>query len=80
MAQLRKSGDLLDLGKMIACPVIAVHGSYDPHPAEDVRTSLAAVVKDFEFVLLKNCGHYPWIERDAKTKFYEIVREALGTR
>jgi pimeloyl-ACP methyl ester carboxylesterase len=79
-AQLRRSGDLLDLGKQIDCPVIAVHGSYDPHPAEDVRISLAAVVKDFRFVLLKNCGHYPWIERDAKARFYAVVREELGTR
>jgi pimeloyl-ACP methyl ester carboxylesterase len=77
VAQLRRSGDLLDLGRQIECPVIAIHGSYDPHPADDVRTSLAAVVQDFRFVLLKNCGHYPWIERDAKAKFYEIVREAL---
>jgi pimeloyl-ACP methyl ester carboxylesterase len=76
-AQLRRSGELLELGKHIECPVLAIHGSYDPHPAEDVKTSLAAVVKDFRFVLLKNCGHYPWIERDAKAKFYEIVREEL---
>jgi pimeloyl-ACP methyl ester carboxylesterase len=57
--------------------VIAIHGSYDPHPADDVRTSLAAVVQDFRFVPLKNCGHYPWIERDAKAKFYEIVLNEL---
>jgi pimeloyl-ACP methyl ester carboxylesterase len=77
VTQLRRSGELLELGKRIECPVIAIHGSYDPHPADDVRTSLAAVVKDFRFVLLKNCGHYPWIERDAKAKFYEIVRDEL---
>ena len=76
-AQLRRSGELLELGNRIECPVIAIHGSYDPHPADDVQTSLAAVVKDFRFVLLKNCGHYPWIERDAKARFYEIVRDAL---
>ena len=79
-ARLRKSGELLEMGRRIECPVLAIHGSYDPHPAEDVKTSLAAVVKDFRFVLLKNCGHYPWIERDAKARFYEIVREELAAR
>jgi pimeloyl-ACP methyl ester carboxylesterase len=77
VAQLRRTGGLLDLGRQIECPVIAIHGGYDPHPADDVQTSLAAVVQDFRFVLLKNCGHYPWIERDAKARFYEIVRDEL---
>src|SRR4030043_1687149 len=29
---LRRSGKLLQLGEKIKCPVVAIHGDYDPHP------------------------------------------------
>jgi len=75
--ELRKSGQLLDLGKQIQCPVVAIHGDYDPHPSEGVLKPLSAVLKNFHFILLKNCGHLPWIERGARDKFYEILKEEL---
>lgn len=74
---LRKSGDLLELGEQIQCPVVAIHGDYDPHPAEGVQKPLSTVLKSFRFILLKNCGHLPWIEKEARDKFYEILREEL---
>ena len=74
-AALRRSGELLELGKHIKCPVVAIHGDYDPHPAEGVQKPLSAVLKSFRFILLKNCGHLPWIERKARGKFYEILKE-----
>ena len=30
---MRRSGELLKLGEKIKCPVTAIHGDYDPHPA-----------------------------------------------
>jgi len=74
---LRKSGELLTLGEQIQCPVVAIHGDYDPHPAEGVQKPLSAVLKSFRFILLRNCGHLPWIEKEARDKFYEILREEL---
>ncbi|MBN2487927.1 MAG: alpha/beta hydrolase, partial [Methanosarcinaceae archaeon] len=59
------------------CPVVAIHGDYDPHPATGIEEPLSRIVKDFRFILLKNCGHYPWMERDAKNKFYKIILEEL---
>lgn len=76
--ELRKSGKLLQLGEKIECPVIAIHGDYDPHPAEGVREPLSKVVKDFKFILLENCGHTPWIEQFAKGKLYEILKNQLN--
>jgi pimeloyl-ACP methyl ester carboxylesterase len=76
-AELRKSGKLLQLGKHIKCPVVAIHGDYDPHPAEGVQKPLSAILKSFRLILLPNCGHKPWIEREAKDKFYETLREEL---
>jgi pimeloyl-ACP methyl ester carboxylesterase len=79
-AALRGSGGLTALGRQIQCPVVAIHGDYDPHPPEGVREPLSAVVKDFRFILLARCGHLPWIERQARDEFYRIVREQLGDR
>lgn len=76
--KLRESGGLLKLGEKISCPVVAIHGDYDPHPANGVREPLVRVIKDFRFVLLKNCGHKPWIEEEARDRFYEILRQELA--
>ena len=77
-AELRRTAKLLDRGKRIECPVVAIHGEYDPHPAEGVRGPLSAVLKSFRFILLERCGHAPWTERWAKEKFYDILDEELG--
>ena len=74
---LRQKGELLEVCKRIRCPVIAIHGDYDPHPAEGVREPLQAVLKSLRFVLLENCGHKPWIEKRARGKFYTTLREVL---
>jgi len=79
-AGLRKSGRLLALGRQIQCPVVAIHGDYDPHPAQGVEQPLSAVLPDFRFILLRNCGHLPWLEREARDEFYEILTSELGQR
>jgi pimeloyl-ACP methyl ester carboxylesterase len=75
--ELRSSGELLALAKGIRCPVVAIHGDYDPHPAEGVRAPLSQVLRDFRFILLEECGHCPWIERLARDRFYDILRSEL---
>ncbi|MFC1975204.1 alpha/beta fold hydrolase [Chloroflexota bacterium] len=75
--EMRRSGKLLELAKHINCPVVAIHGDYDPHPAEGVQKPLSANLEDFRFILLKNCGHKPWIERRARDKFYGTLKEEL---
>jgi pimeloyl-ACP methyl ester carboxylesterase len=76
-AELRRSGKLLELGKRVRCPVVAIHGDYDPHPAEGVRRPLSAVLDSFRFILLEKCGHKPWIERQARDTFYRVLEEEL---
>ncbi len=75
--EIRSTGKLLEYGKKITCPVIAIHGDYDPHPSEGVREPLAKTIKDFRFVLLEKCGHKPWYEKEAKDQFYELLRQEL---
>jgi pimeloyl-ACP methyl ester carboxylesterase len=72
--EMRASGELLALGKKIVCPVVAIHGDYDPHPAEGVRGPLSRVVRDFRFILLEKCGHEPWLEKYARNEFFQILK------
>ncbi len=74
---LRRSGKLLELGKQIKCPVVAIHGDYDPHPPEGIKIPLSSILVDFKFVLIKDCGHYPWVERKARSRFYSILKSEL---
>ena len=76
---MRQTGELLALGKKILCPVVAIHGDWDPHPARGVCEPLQATLKrfPFKFIVLGDCGHKPWIERRAKDKFYSILKEVI---
>ena len=76
-SELRRSGKLLDLGKSIRCPVVAIHGDYDHHLAEGVRGPLSLTLEDFRFILLEKCGHRPWIERSARDSFYSILKNEV---
>jgi pimeloyl-ACP methyl ester carboxylesterase len=75
---LRTSGELLRMGSRIACPVIAIHGDYDPHLARGVKEPLSSVIKDFQFMLLEKCGHEPWREKYARDKFYKILKKEIA--
>jgi pimeloyl-ACP methyl ester carboxylesterase len=75
----RTSGELLRQAALVKCPVLAIHGDYDPSPASGVREPLARVLAvPFEFVVLANCGHTPWLERRARAALYDILRVALS--
>jgi pimeloyl-ACP methyl ester carboxylesterase len=76
--EMRKSGALLALADHIHCPVVAIHGNYDPHPAAGVFEPLLPRLQDFRFITLDRCGHKPWIERQARDRFYEILRAELN--
>ena len=75
---LRGSGEMLALGRAIACPVVAIHGAYDPHPRAGIEGPLSSVLRDFRFIELEECGHYPWIERRARERFFTLLREELA--
>ncbi|HJT25676.1 MAG TPA: alpha/beta hydrolase, partial [bacterium] len=76
-AELRKSGGLLKAAKTIQCPVTAIHGDHDPHPAEGVQKPLSKALKDFRFILLEKCGHTPWMEKRAREDFFAALQKEL---
>ncbi|MHA2224827.1 MAG: alpha/beta fold hydrolase [Candidatus Hodarchaeales archaeon] len=76
--EMRRSGKLIEYGNNIKCPCTAIHGDYDPHPKEGVQKPLMSILKNFRFILIKNCGHKPWIERQARERFFEILETELS--
>ena len=70
---LRESGKLIELFKKIETRLVVIHGDYDPHPYNGVKKPLSELGKDARFILLKDCGHYPWREKNAKKEFYRIL-------
>jgi pimeloyl-ACP methyl ester carboxylesterase len=75
--ELRQKEIILHMAKAITCPVVAIHGDTDPHPAEGVNDPLARELADFRFVLLEKCGHRPWAERYAAEEFFERLAKEI---
>ena len=75
--ELRHSGKLLKFGRKIKCPVVALHGDYDPHPAAGVKEPLSQTITDFRFILLEHCGHKPWVEKEARDEFYAVLTKEI---
>lgn len=62
----------------IQAPVTMIHGDSDPHPGALIHESLAAFIRDIRYREVPRCGHKPWMEREAKERFYKILDESLG--
>jgi pimeloyl-ACP methyl ester carboxylesterase len=75
---LRKSGKLLRSAGRLKCPVTAIHGDFDTHPYKGVEEPLSKILNNFSFHLLEKCGHYPWNEKEAKDKFFELLKKELS--
>jgi pimeloyl-ACP methyl ester carboxylesterase len=74
----RDSGELIKCAERIECPVVAIHGDYDPHPAEGVEKPLSRALIEFKMIRLEKCGHTPWKERYVKETFFKILKEEIS--
>ena len=71
------SGALAARFSGIRTPTLVVHGDYDPHPIDGIRPYLERWLADVRFRILRNCGHYPWRERQAREAFFHLVHNEL---
>jgi pimeloyl-ACP methyl ester carboxylesterase len=77
--EMRKTGKLLEFVKEVKCPVIAIHGDFDPHPANGVKEPLTVSLSNFRFNLIERCGHYPWMEKYGKDILYKNFYKEMGS-
>jgi pimeloyl-ACP methyl ester carboxylesterase len=61
----------------IRCPVLMIHGRYDPHPGPLIRDSLLPSMPQLVYRELGGCGHEPWRERRARTPFFDLLLREL---
>ena len=78
-AAMRKSGLLLDVFERIRCPLCIMHGAYDTHPAEGLTGPLSKRNIPYQFYLLERCGHTPWHEKYARSRFFEILEQEIAS-
>jgi pimeloyl-ACP methyl ester carboxylesterase len=73
MIRCQKERIYPDLFVNISCPVVMIHGDYDPHPGKITADYLKTYVPQLEYKELANCGHAPDIEKYARNEFYEFL-------
>jgi len=62
----------------ISVPVIMLHGAYDPHPGSMIRDGLKPFLPQLEYREWERCGHYPWLEREVRDEFLDVLKEWLS--
>ncbi len=78
MLRLQAFGEHPAAFARIRAPVLMLHGDEDPHPGKLIRDALAAVLPGIEYSGLTDCGHYPWLERAARDRFFHELRGWLA--
>ncbi len=58
----------------IKCPALIIHGEADTLPSEAAQ-KIHQHIKNSEMIVLKNCGHFPYIE--TPQEFFGIIRAFL---
>lgn len=76
-SQLRKSGNLKALLNKLACPIIFIHGKYDPHPIEGIINPLNDTRVKYQINILDKCGHSPFDEEQTVPGFYKLLDRIL---
>ena len=80
MVRLQNEGVYPAAFAAIKSPVLMLHGAVDPHPGEMIRASLAPHLPQLEYREWERCGHYPWLEKSARDKFFSVLRDWLTNR
>jgi len=73
--KMRAEGKLAALKNHLKCPVVIIHGDYDPHPLKSLQQTLKDHI--LRIHLLPKCGHKPWTEKYARDNFFAILKQEL---
>ncbi len=75
---IRKTNKLLEAISKISCPLVFIHGDFDPHPILGFEEPLKSIQKPYILHKLERCGHSPWIEKYAHQEFHRILKKELS--
>jgi pimeloyl-ACP methyl ester carboxylesterase len=78
MVRMQEAGLYPGAFAAIRCPVLMLHGTYDPHPGPLIRDSLLPHLPQLEYREWERCGHSPWLERAVRDEFFLTLREWLS--
>lgn len=67
--------DLYEQMKNIICPLLVIHGEYDPVPTESIE-KMKDYAKHAELHIIKNCGHFVFIEKGEE--YFDLVNHFLN--
>ncbi len=79
MSRLQSEGVYPASFAAIRCPVLMLHGRFDPHPGPMIRDSLTPHLPQLEYTELGGCGHEPWRERRARGAFFDDLVGWIST-
>ncbi|MFQ5506154.1 MAG: alpha/beta fold hydrolase [Planctomycetota bacterium] len=78
MLRLQEEGVYPAAFAAIDAPVLMLHGAFDPHPGQMIRTSLASYLPQLEYHEWERCGHYPWLEKAVRDEFRVVLHDWLA--
>jgi pimeloyl-ACP methyl ester carboxylesterase len=80
MVKLQRDGVYPAAFAAIDVPVLMLHGDVDPHPGSLIAEDLRKYIPHLEYLELAKCGHSPWLERQAKRRFFSSLEAWMGAR
>jgi pimeloyl-ACP methyl ester carboxylesterase len=80
MIRLQREGVCPAAFAAIRVPVLMLHGDADPHPGRLISEDLRPHIPQLEYQELPRCGHSPWLERQARQAFFEVLNAWLAAR
>jgi len=64
----------------IRAPVLMIHGEADANPGMPISEHLRSRIPHLDYQELPECGHTPWLERQAKQVFFNTLLAWLDAR
>jgi pimeloyl-ACP methyl ester carboxylesterase len=78
MLRLQEQGVYPAAFAAIDVPVLMLHGDHDPHPGRMIHSGLEPIIQRIEYRELERCGHYPWLEKEAREAFFHALNQWLA--
>jgi pimeloyl-ACP methyl ester carboxylesterase len=80
MVRLQRDGIYPAAFAAISVPVLMLHGDRDPHPGRLTSEDLRVYIPHLEYQELPECGHSPWLERQASRAFFTMLEAWIAAR